>query len=895
MDAGSCRNRRAQRKGALFLLLCIFFAFISSAGAQAVPPNIIVILADDLGWGDVGFNGCQDIPTPNIDSLAVNGVRCSNGYATHPFCSPSRAGLLTGRYQQRFGYENNPDDNDDNPQKGIPLDELLISELLAPNGYVCGAIGKWHVGYATNLHPIARGFDSFFGFLGSESDYFDPTQLLRDDTHVTETEYLTDAFTREAVSFINTNAGQPFFLYLAYSAPHVPYEATDAYLERVAYITDQTRRTIAAMIVAIDDGVGQVLQTLQAQNILQNTLIIFTSDNGAPDQDVIGNYPLRGYKLDTLEGGIRVPFAVQWTGRLPANTPYDGLVSALDVVPTAAAAAGVTLPPDRVYDGLDIVPFLTGEQIEPDRVLCWRWFGLGPNGPFGSQDTISAVRKGSLKLVTERALTSQPPALYNLTDDIGETTNLAASQPDDVASLQAAYDQWRLDTIEPRWQSSSFFPDWLVIAGDWDRYNIHDLSAPWKLTKIDAPGIPSTPDGYNWYTNAVHVAMTGGDTTPGVHSFVFVAAKTYADQWGGVSINIDGSTSVPYYSSNSLGPTNTISLEAGYYYSFRVLDPGNIPGNLKVSVMKTSAQPVNVSRNGQTPPIPGPDDPIVITIGLSQPKSMEERVYLRWSTDTFITSHMVEATGSGVAYSATIPPQPAGTLVQYSIVTSTVDLTTYMYSGDVDPLILSTTDTYNVAIPFPTPAPSPSPTSTPTPTPTPTATPAPPTITTQPANKTVNVGETAKFKVIATGDPPLSYQWRKNGADIPGATSSSYTTPATVAGDNGSLFSAVVSNAGGSVTSGNAMLKVRIPPAITTQPVNQTVTAGQRAHFTVVAAGTTPLHYQWLKNGVNITGATRASYTTPATTADDNGALFAVTVTNLAGSLTSNNAILTVQ
>ena len=174
-------------------MLLIVFAFVSSAVAQTVPPNIIVILADDLGYGDVGFNGCQDIPTPNIDSLAANGVRCSNAF-THPFCSPSRAALLTGRYQQRFGFENNPDVAEDNPRLGISLDELLISDLLKPNGYVCGAIGKWHVGYATNLRPIARGFDSFYGFLDSLSTYFN-AELFRDDTPgVIEMEYLTDAF-----------------------------------------------------------------------------------------------------------------------------------------------------------------------------------------------------------------------------------------------------------------------------------------------------------------------------------------------------------------------------------------------------------------------------------------------------------------------------------------------------------------------------------------------------------------------------------------------------------------------------------------------------------------------------------------------------------------------------
>ena len=245
----------------------------------------------------------------------------------------------------------------------------------------------------------------------------------------------------------------------------------------MAYITNPKRRVLAAMIVALDDGVGRVLQALQAQNLLENTLIIFLSDNGAPDQDAMSNYPLRGYKLDTLEGGIRVPFAVQWTGRLPANVVYDGLVSTLDIMPTAAAAAGVSLPADRAYDGLDIVPFLAGEQTAPERVLCWRWFGLGQNGPFGSQDTINAVRKGPLKLVTERSLTAQPPALYNLTNDIGETLNIAANQPEDVTSLQTAYDQWRRDTLPPRWQMNSSFPVSLVIAGDWNGYNKDDSSS----------------------------------------------------------------------------------------------------------------------------------------------------------------------------------------------------------------------------------------------------------------------------------------------------------------------------------------------------------------------------------------------------------------------------------
>ena len=423
----NCLSRSPLQRVFLFVARAVAFAWPTlspTAWAQTAPPNIVVILADDLGYGSVGFNGCPDIPTPNIDSVAANGVLCTNGYSTQPFCSPSRAALITGRYQQRFGHEDQPtNDGNGNPRLGLPRTEILLPQILKPAGYTCAAIGKWHLGDAPNLHPLPRGFDEFFGFLHAESTYYN-AQVLRNETPLVETTYLTDAFTREGVSFISRHATQPFFLYLAYNAVHTPYDTPpDVYLRRVGNITDPARRLYAAMVVALDDGVGQVLQTLQANNILDKTLIFFLSDNGAPlgspsSMGRSNNYPLRGYKMNVLEGGIRVPFAVQWTGRLPAHVVYDALVSSLDIVPTAAAAAGVSLPTDRVYDGLDILPYLAGQQVSPERTLFWRWFGLGPDGPPGSLDTIWAVRSGPLKLVKERARDDQPPALYNLLSDI---------------------------------------------------------------------------------------------------------------------------------------------------------------------------------------------------------------------------------------------------------------------------------------------------------------------------------------------------------------------------------------------------------------------------------------------------------------------------------------------
>ena len=481
------------------------------------------------------------------------------------------------------------------------------------------------------------------------------------------------------MSFINRHATEPFFLYLAYNAVHTPFDTPPQnYMDRVANIPNPNRRTYAAMATALDDGVGQVLQALQGQNLLSNTLVFFLSDNGGENNpNRARNYPLRGYKFDVLEGGIHVPFAVQWTGRLPGNNVYDEPVSSLDIVATAAAAAGVQLPADRVYDGFNLIPFLAREQVAPPRTLFWRWFGLGASGPpcgpdgapgisGGSPDTIWAVRSGVLKLVAARGTTSQPASLYNLQTDIGETQDLAGAQPGDVNTLTSLYNQWNSETIPPLWldnTDANILP--LVLAGDWNGYNKGDTTFPWRLTRITAPGVEGTPDAFNWFTNTIHVATTGGDTTPGLHSFALVGGNSYSKQWGGVTINVDGTTSVPFFSGSVLAPTNSITFQNGYYYSFRILDWINqIGASMKLAVMKTSAPPITVRLNGQTPTTPTSDDSVNIGILTNQPKSVEERIYLRWSTDFFITSHMVEAAGSGLNYSATIPAQPAGTGVQ---------------------------------------------------------------------------------------------------------------------------------------------------------------------------------------------------------------------------------------
>jgi arylsulfatase A-like enzyme len=633
------------------LAILVFTAAIVRMAEAA--PNIVVIVADDLGYGDVSYNGCPDYATPNIDALAASGAKCGSGYVSACFCSPSRAGLLTGRHQDRFGHENQPTpDVSTNPRLGIPLNEVLLPQVLKSAGYATGIVGKWHVGSNLPCTPLRRGFDEFFGFLGSKSVYYN-APILRGTQKIIEAEYLTDAFTREALSFIDRHAANgPFFLYLAYNAPHIPLtKPPSEYVARVSNITNTNRRNYAATVVALDDGIGKVLADLQSNGIDSNTLVFFLSDNGAPSATYTRNLPLRGYKYNVLEGGIRVPFAVRWPGQIPPQS-YDQPVSSLDIMATVAAVTGATLPTDRPYDGVNLLPYFGGQQTPAPRALYWRWPGLGvATGPPGALDTIYAVRQGNLKYVRERSSNAQK--LYDVSADISEKTNLAASQPTNFAALQSAYVEWNKLLIAPLWApvpTSAIVS--LTMAGDW--------GPEAKFTRVIAPGLNGTPDGYNWLT----YAMQG---VAGVHSY---SLKKASKKWGGGAVtNVDGATDLP------VGGSATITMQAGSYYSFRCLDTKKPSVDaVRVGVFRTTNAPVNVALaapSGHT-----------INVTLSAPKSSEERVYVRWSSDTFVTSHMIEAAGVGTQYSATIPTQAVP--VQYTAVTSTADLSQLVYAGEID-------------------------------------------------------------------------------------------------------------------------------------------------------------------------------------------------------------------
>ena len=407
-------------------------------------PNILVILADDLGYAELGVQGCQDIPTPKIDSIAQHGTRFTSGYVSCPVCAPTRAGLLTGRYQQRFGFETNPGPEAyADPKFGLPRDQTTLAERLKALGYVTGMFGKWHVGYRPELQPTQRGFDEFFGFLSGANDYLPggrrSDRILCGTEAVDEPEYLTDAFAREAVGFIDRHAREPFLLYLPFNAVHGPLQASEAYLGRFPEIGDQARRTYAAMTAALDDAVGRVLSRLREHQLEYYTLILFLSDNGGPTpQTTSSNLPLRGYKGETYEGGVRIPFMVQWKGHLPAGKVSDQPVIALDIPPTAIAAAGGSVDPAWHLDGVNLLPYLSGEQAGvPHETLYWR---------FHQQ---RAIRQGHWKLVMGNR--SAAWELYNLADDIGEQHDMAAQEPGKVGELAAAWEAWNAELMDPLW------------------------------------------------------------------------------------------------------------------------------------------------------------------------------------------------------------------------------------------------------------------------------------------------------------------------------------------------------------------------------------------------------------------------------------------------------------
>ncbi len=422
--------------------------FCEPAAKPVRKPNIVVIIADDLGYGDVGYHGCKEIPTPHIDSIARNGVQFPAGYACAPVCGPSRSGMLTGRYPQRYGFEDNPGPFRQNKdvEVGTPLKEKTIAERLKAIGYKTGMIGKWHEGKDMKFFPTRRGFEEFFGFNNGAIRYNIPNNhekhLRRGEKILAgEKEYLTDAFGREAAAFVRKHKDEPFFLYLSFNAVHGPLTAPTALKRKFGHIKDIKRRTLAAMNYSMDVNIGKVLSALKQCKLEKETLVFFYSDNGGkPHGNYSMNTPLRGEKGTLYEGGIRVPFCIQWPGKLPAGKTMDCAVSAMDILPTAIAAAGEEVCPTWKLDGVNLLPFMKGTaKGVPHEMLCWRinrqW----------------AIRTTEWKLKNVKNARPEQVQLFHLAKDKSEKVDIAAKRPDMVKQLKAKFDTWAKGTIPPQW------------------------------------------------------------------------------------------------------------------------------------------------------------------------------------------------------------------------------------------------------------------------------------------------------------------------------------------------------------------------------------------------------------------------------------------------------------
>jgi arylsulfatase B len=438
-------------------------------GACALPafskesrPNIILIVADDLGYADVGFNGAKDITTPNLDSLANNGIVCTSAYVAHPVCGPSRTALMTGRWPHAFGAQDNLPKG--HPELGITLKEKFLSSVLQDTGYFTGAIGKWHLGEAPQFQPNQRGFNEFYGFLGSGHGYFasryeaayereveagktnidtNISPLIRNGEEVKERAYLTDGFSREAVKFLDGAAKreQPFFLYLAYNAPHAPMEARREDIGKFANIGDKRRRVYAAMVYAVDRGVGKVVETLKAAGKFENTLIIFLSDNGGQSNLGANNAPLRGGKRDVLEGGCRVPMFIHWPAQVPTGRRFEHIVTTLDLYPTLTRLAGAKISEGKVIDGKDVWDdVMAGRNPHPDEMI----YAMSHRN--GYTDASGRLNEWKVCRAYQR-----PWKLYNIQKDIGESHDVGPHYPERLKELVDKVEKWSQTHQKPLW------------------------------------------------------------------------------------------------------------------------------------------------------------------------------------------------------------------------------------------------------------------------------------------------------------------------------------------------------------------------------------------------------------------------------------------------------------
>ncbi|MEM6885185.1 MAG: sulfatase [Verrucomicrobiota bacterium] len=423
----------------LYLLLFCGMALPLAYGAQQ-KPNIVLILADDLGYQDLGYTGATEFKTPHIDKLAATGMVFTQGYANHSFCAPTRAALMAGRYQQRFGFETNTPSSAAFKRGGLPKSEVTVATRLKQVGYRTGLVGKWHLGYRSDYHPLNRGFDYFFGHLGGGHDYFrvDSTEFeqsylhpLIDNKSYSNVEgYLTHQFTDRALGFIDENKEKPFFLFVSYNAPHAPWQAPQETIDSLSNIEDPHRRAYAAMIVEMDRDIGRIVSHLAKHDLSENTLIFFLSDNGGDKPGkVASNAPFRAGKGELYEGGIHVPFIANWPGKIKPGT-FDYPVTGIDITQTAVEMAGGDT---NLMEGENLLPYATGEKTDAphDYIFFRRRGGV----------VWAVIDKEGKKLIVP-SWESKQAELYDLKQDVSESNDLFVSEPEEAARLQKAFNDW---------------------------------------------------------------------------------------------------------------------------------------------------------------------------------------------------------------------------------------------------------------------------------------------------------------------------------------------------------------------------------------------------------------------------------------------------------------------
>jgi arylsulfatase A-like enzyme len=412
----------------------------STTGMADKKPNVIVIVIDDAGYADFGFMGCKDLETPQIDALALDGVVFSDAHVSASVCAPSRAGIMTGKYQQRFGFEANGTGYGDSGDIGLADGVPTLADVFKKYNYKTIAIGKWHLGGSDSDHPNQRGFDEFYGFIGGSRSYFpfdNPTEenmLQYNGQPVNFEGYLTDVLGDKSVSFVEQNKDQHFFMYLSFNAVHTPMEAKESHLEKYK---NHPRQYLAAMTWSLDENIGKLRNKLLELNLYDNTLIFFLSDNGGAHNNNSSNAPLKGWKGNKFEGGHRVPFVVSWPSAIAGKQKFGGLTSSLDIFTTSIAAAGIQIEEGMLLDGVNLLPFLKGDKKgNPHEALYWRKLEE------------SAARMGPYKLVHLKGFGS---TMYNLSVDLGESFDLAKKDTSMFNRLQKGLLNWKSELTEPLW------------------------------------------------------------------------------------------------------------------------------------------------------------------------------------------------------------------------------------------------------------------------------------------------------------------------------------------------------------------------------------------------------------------------------------------------------------